>query len=122
MHRYNLEENGKIPRQISMLIDELDAVCLSDMNGETPLFEEVEDKDSPPTEFGLGGKKRSAPEIEEKANIAKVEDSGQGKETENKVSEEKNDKTEGEVPMILDQERRGVPMVDEEPVYDCDFV
>lgn len=122
VHRYNLDENGKIPRQISMMIDELDAVCLSDMNGETPLFEEVEDKDSPPTEFGLGGKKHAVTEIEEKANLAKAEDSGQRKETEDKVLEEKNDKTEGEVPMILEQERRGVPMVDEEPVYDCDFV
>lgn len=60
VNRYVLKENGKIPRDGKLLIPELISVVGCGIDGvEQPLLEEVEDKDSPPKLFSLGGLRKT---------------------------------------------------------------
>ena len=61
VHRYVLSENGKKVRDDKLLAAELISVVgCSIKDKEQPKIEEVEDKDSPPQDYGLGGIRRNA--------------------------------------------------------------
>ena len=61
VHRYILSENDKVVRDDTNLISELTSIITAGVrkDGRPPL-EEVEDTDSPPCEFSIGGKKKGA--------------------------------------------------------------
>lgn len=61
VHRYVLSENGKKVRDDKLLVAEIISVVGCSIDGrEQPKIEEIEDKDSPPQDFGLGGNRRNA--------------------------------------------------------------
>lgn len=61
VHRYVLSENGKKVRDDKLLAPEIISVVGCSIDGrEQPKIEEIEDKDSPPQDFGLGGNRRNA--------------------------------------------------------------
>ena len=122
VHRYVLEENGKIPRPVSMLIEELEAVCLSETDGTTPHFEEVEDEDCPPVEFATGGRLRTDTESVEQ--VAAVESE---KPIQKAVKKGFEQETETKKPIVVDvpkpkQQESPRAVQDDENTFDCEFV
>ena len=74
VHRYVLAENGKTARDDSKLVSELISVVSGGApEGEKPRLDEVEDNDSPPVEYTIGGKRRDAVsrvEVDEKQPVS----------------------------------------------------
>jgi len=61
VHRYVLAENGKKVRDDKLLAAEIISVVGCSIDGrEQPKIEEIEDKDSPPQDYGVGGNRRNA--------------------------------------------------------------
>ena len=61
VHRYVLEENGKKVREDKLLAPEIISVVGCSIDGKKqPKIEEIEDKDSPPQDYGVGGNRRNA--------------------------------------------------------------
>ena len=60
VHRYVLAENGKKVRDDKLLSAEIISVVGCSIDGrEQPKIEEIEDKDSPPQNYGVGGNRRN---------------------------------------------------------------
>lgn len=81
VHRYILEENGKKAREDRLLAAELITVVGCSIDGkEQPSLDEVEDSDSPPQDFSVGGilksvatPKTATPETQKKREEKKSE-------------------------------------------------